>query len=138
MRTSPCSRSPLSSHVLLAAGLALLLPSCLLSRSTTNEPLRAKAIAALAPGETTAEEVVEALGAPTEVVQLGHRSAYRYDATTVKQAGLWVLLVGFLNTDTRSDRLWVFFDEQGVLTHHGATLSADDAQWALPWTDVHE
>jgi outer membrane protein assembly factor BamE (lipoprotein component of BamABCDE complex) len=117
--------------------LLLLLPACMRSRSTINEPLDATRIAELRAGETTAAEVVELLGAPTEVVQLGRRSAYRYDYLAAKQNGLWLILVFFLNTDTRSDRLWVFFDEENTLTHHGQTLSAADARWAMPWTNVH-
>jgi outer membrane protein assembly factor BamE (lipoprotein component of BamABCDE complex) len=116
----------------------LVLAGCMRSRSTINEPLDATHIGELRPGETTAAQVVELLGAPTEVVQLGRRSAYRYDYTAAKQNGLWLIVILFLNTDTRSDRLWVFFDEENKLTHHGATLTAADARWAMPWTNVHK
>jgi hypothetical protein len=117
---------------------ALILPACLISRNTINEPLDQASIAQLRPGETTAGQVVELLGAPTEVVQLGRRSAYRFDASTTKQAGLLLLVVGFLNSDTRSDRLWAFFDEQQVLTHYGATLAAGHPEYALPWQNVYD
>ena len=117
---------------------ALFLSGCLISRNTVNKPLNQADIAQLQPGTSTAGQVVELLGAPTEVVQLGRRSAYRFDATTTKQAGLFLLIVGFLNTDTRSDRLWAFFDTEGVLTHFGATLTADEPEYALPWEDVHD
>ena len=116
----------------------LLLPGCLIGRNTVNEPLEQAAIEQLRPGESTAGQVVELLGAPTEVVQLGRRSAYRFDATTTKQAGVLLLIVGVFNTDTRQDRLWAFFDEQDVLTHFGATLSADDPEYALPWQNVYD
>ena len=125
-------------HLLLLLCCFAVLPGCFISRSSVNEPLDGGQLAQLHPGTTTAAEVLEALGAPTEVVQLGRRTAYRFDAETSKRAGLWLLLVGFVNDDTRSDRVWVFFDENDVLTHVGATLHARDPQYAMPWQDVHD
>jgi hypothetical protein len=87
---------------------------------------------------TTAREVAELLGAPVEVVQLGKRSAYRYQFTSTKRAGLLLLVVGLYSSDARSDRAWVFFDEDQVLSHVGVTLSGADTRYALPWTDLHE
>ena len=122
---------------------ALLLPLCLLAgcaiaRQDTNEPLDATAIRDLHPGTTTAREVVERLGAPTDVVQLGKRTAYRYDATTAKTAFLILVVFNMGTQDSRSDRLWVFFDDHDVLTHFGASFATHRTQYALPWEDVHE
>lgn len=118
--------------------LFLIASGCALARQETNEPLDPAIVRSLKPGVTTAREVVERMGAPTEVVQLGRRTAYRYDATTTKSAGLFLLVFNMASQDTRSDRLWVFFDENNVLTHHGSTFSTHRAQYALPWEDVHE
>ena len=118
--------------------LAVLLSGCFVARDTTNEPLNPIQVAELRPGSTTARQVVDLLGAPSDVVQLGRRSAYRYDFTTRKRAGLALILINFFNEDTRSDRLWVFFDENQVLSHYGATFSGNDAKYALPWDDVHK
>ena len=115
----------------------LLLPACALARQDTNEPLEAQLIRSLQPGKTTARDVVERLGAPTEVVQLG-RTAYRYDASATKSTVLFLLLINFANQDTRTDRLWVFFDENNLLTHHGAWYGTHRPQYAMPWEDVHE
>lgn len=122
--------------VLLAT--LMLLPACAFARQDVNEPLDAELIRALQPGKTTAREVVERLGAPTEVVQLGRRTAYRYDASTEKSTVLFLLLINFGNQDLRTDRLWVFFDENDVLTHHGAWFGTHRTQYAMPWEDVHE
>ena len=116
----------------------LLAAACAFARQDTNDPLDAPTIRAFVPGTTTAREVTERLGAPTEVVQLGRRTAYRYDATSAKSAVLFLLVINFGNQDTRSDRLWVFFDEHDVLTHYGATFGTHRTQYALPWEDVHE
>ena len=117
----------------------LLLPAaCAIGRQETNGPLDAVAVASLQPGVTTARQVVEKLGAPTEVVQLGKRTAYRYDASVTKSAGVILLVFNMFAQDTRSDRVWVFFDEHDVLSHYGSTFAVHRAQYALPWEDVHE
>jgi len=122
---------------LLALAL-LLAPSCAMARTTDNRPLPPEALAQLVPGTTTAQEVVATLGAPVDVVQLGKRSAYLYRHMTSKRAGLWLLIVAFYNVDERSDRIWVFFDEAGVLTHVGATLIANRAEYAMPFDELHD
>lgn len=116
----------------------LCLPSCFLSRRTENEPLSYASTDGLQPGVTTAREVVDRLGAPVDVVQLGKRTAYQYRYTKTKSAGLLLLIVGLFNEDTRSDRLWVFFDESEKLTHFGSSLEAHHAQYAMPWNSIHD
>jgi hypothetical protein len=123
-----------STTVALWLALLALAPGCFLSRRAENERIRPATLARLEPGRTSAKQAVEILGAPTDVVQLGRRSAYRYDASVTKDAGLWLLVVGLLGRDTRSDRVWLFFDEAELLTHVGATLESDEAEYALPWS----
>jgi outer membrane protein assembly factor BamE (lipoprotein component of BamABCDE complex) len=122
---------------LVFALVLLTTSSCLLSRSAENTPLSREVLASLQPGTTTAREVVERLGAPVDVVQLGKRSAYRYQFTCGKSATI-LFLVTLSNTDVRSDRVWVFFDENQVLTHVGATLTGRDAEYAMPWEDLYD
>ena len=129
------SRSLRRTTALLAP---LLAAACGLARQDVNEPLDAVRIDELRPGSTTARQVVELLGGPNEVVQLGRRSAYRYDSQTTKSAVLFLLLLNLGNQDTRQDRLWVFFDENDVLSHYGATYGTHRTQYAMPWEDVHE
>jgi outer membrane protein assembly factor BamE (lipoprotein component of BamABCDE complex) len=116
----------------------LAVPACALARTADNEPLVARSLQSLTPGKSTAHDVVEVLGAPVDVVQLGKRSAYRYEYTSSKRAGLILLVVNLYNQDTRSDRAWLFFDENQVLTHVGVTLAGGDAEYAMPWEDVHD
>ena len=114
--------------------LALMASSCAFGRQRTHEPIEAMAVSSLAIGDD-AQRVTEVLGAPSEVVQLGKRSAYRYDYTEAKQTGLFLVLVGFFNSDSHQDRVWVFFDESNLLTHVGATLQADSAEYGMPWSE---
>jgi hypothetical protein len=118
--------------------LAVASAGCAFGRQDVNEPIEDAVLRAFQPGATTAKQVVEKLGAPTEVVQLGKRSAYRYDATRTKSTVLFLGIVNFANQDARQDRVWLFFDDKDVLLHFGATLSTHRTQYALPWEDVHE
>ena len=117
--------------------LVVFVSSCAFMRETENEPLVPASIQSLRPGVSTAEDVVTVLGAPVDVVQLGRRSAYHYQFTAKKRAALFLVVLGFYNQDSRSDRVWVFFDEQQVLTHVGSTFEAAGVQYAMPWEDVH-
>lgn len=110
----------------------LVLPGCFLNRSRINRPLEPAIIASLKPGTSTAADVVTLMGAPVEVVQLGHRSAYRYDYTLEKQSGLFLIVLGLRGVEREQDRAWFFFDEQDVLTHVGATFEADTARYGVP------
>lgn len=123
-------------HLFVAVLAAALLSGCFISRERANEPLQKARIDSLVPGKSTATDVVEALGAPTEVVQLGKRSAWRYDFTAKKTSGFTLIVITFVNTDARSDRCWLFFDDADVLRHVGTTLDAEDTQYAMPWQDV--
>ncbi|MCC6671382.1 MAG: hypothetical protein IT458_09995 [Planctomycetes bacterium] len=118
--------------------LCLLCTGCILGRSTENEPLPEWAREKLVPGKTTAAEVVQLFGAPVEVVALGRRSAWRYEFKTTKYTGFTVIVLSLGHIDTRSDRAWVFFDENQVVYAAGTTLSSHRTQYALPWEDVHE
>ncbi len=117
---------------------ALLLQSCFIARHTTSEPLDPSKVRSLTPGKSTAKECVEVLGAPSDVVQLGKRFAYRYDHTMNKGAGLWLVLVALFNEDARQDRVWLFFDANGLLSHVGATFAADRPEYSMPWEDIHD
>lgn len=123
---------------LLAILLAFAASGCFIARTAENDPLSAEALETLTPGTSTATDVLDALGAPNEVVQLGWEAAWRYDYTMRKRAGLFLLLVGLLNEDTRQDRIWVFFDESDVLRHVGSTLNAEEAVYAMPWVDTRD
>ncbi|MEM7252729.1 MAG: outer membrane protein assembly factor BamE [Pseudomonadota bacterium] len=102
-----------------------------------NQPVSPGLVAQLQPGVTTAKEVVDALGAPTEVVQLGYRSAYRYDRTVTKDTALFLVLFALRGSDARQDRIWVFFNEDEILTHVGTTFAADRTRYKLPWSRLH-
>lgn len=114
---------------------APLFGACLLNETREHAPLDPEAIASIEPGTTTAQEVLDSLGAPSEVVQLGKRSAFRYDHTLQKQSGLFLILIALNATDVQQDRAWIFFDEQGVVTHAGGTFDAETTEYRMPMED---
>lgn len=116
----------------------LILPGCFLGRDSINEPIDFEKTRSLVPGQSTAAQCVELLGAPNEVIQLGKRSAYRYDYTSGKSAGMLLILFIVFNEDVRQDRVWLFFDEANVLTHVGSTFASHRTQYSMPWEDIHE
>lgn len=128
-------RTPKSLGAWIAVLALAVLPSCVLGRRTTNQALQADRMAQLEPGVSTASDVVQALGAPMDVVQLGRRSAYRYDYSVDKASSLFLVIVTFANLDTQADRAWFFFDENDVLTHAGSTFESEDAEFTMPWSD---
>lgn len=117
--------------------LLAALSGCLIDRSTVNEPIESQLVAQLQPGKTTASEAVDLLGAPSEVVQLGRRSAYRFQFENTKSAALFLIVVNLMSSDSRADRVWLFFDENDVLTHVGSTFESKDTRYTLPWTKLH-
>jgi len=117
---------------------AILLTGCVASRFTDNEPFDPEVIESFVPGTTTAAQVTDALGPPVRVVELDVRSAYLYEFSNSKTTGLVLLIVNFVNSDSRFDRVWFFFDSRDVLTHSGAQLSAHRARFAMPWVRVHD
>lgn len=119
--------------LLLLLSVALV-ASCAIGRQRTHEPIEASHVGSIEVGDSAAR-VTELLGAPSEVVQLGNRSAYRYDYTQVKSTGLFLLVVGFFNADSHQDRVWVFFDMNETVSHVGATLAGDQAEYGMPWSD---
>lgn len=118
--------------------LALSTSACALVRSTENEPIDPAIVGSFEPGTTTAADVVAALGAPSQIVELGNRSAYRYGHTVTKGAAIVLIALNIGNSDSRADRVWLFFDQDDVLSHIGATFESHRPQYALPWEDVHE
>lgn len=123
------------SRLLLLLTLTLSLGSCFFGERRMNTPIDTDALAGLQIGVSTAADVTAALGAPEQVVELGENSAWLYRHNHEKNTGIFLLIIGLYGEDTQSDRVWAFFDKNGVLTQLGATLQADDAEFRLPGLD---
>ena len=116
----------------VACLLLAAVPGCFLSQSTVNQPFDPALLAGFEPGVTQAQEVAEALGAPSQVVELGNRSAWLFEHVSEKQSGVFLLLLVLRGVDVQADRVWAFFDEQGTLTHLSSSFQAVDAEYDVP------
>lgn len=119
-------------RVLCTLLLPLALGSCFFGERRMNSPIDPAAVAGLEIGRSTAEEVTAALGAPEQVVELGQRSAWLYRHDREKNTGVFLIVLGLYGEDVQSDRVWAFFDENGVLSQLGASLQAEDAEYGVP------
>jgi len=109
-----------------------MMPGCYIGESSVHHPFSPERVAELRPGQTTAQEVADLLGAPTQVVELGSGSAWLYEHAVAKDMVIWLLVVALRGNETQSDRVWVFFDANGKLTHAAASFEAGDASYAIP------
>jgi hypothetical protein len=122
-------------RLLLLSLLPLLLGSCFFGEHRLNSPIDAKALSGLEIGRSSAADVTAALGAPEQVVELGFGSAWLYRHDHEKSAGIFLILIGLYGGDVQSDRVWAFFNENGLLTQLGASLDSDQASYILPGLD---
>jgi len=122
---------PLWRFTLLVLAVSLL-PVCFFSRSRTNPELSPELASQIIPNQSTAADVTALLGAPNEVVQLGLRTAWRYEHTVEKQSAAFLVVLGLRGVDTQSDRVWVFFDSEGNVTNIGTQFQASEAEYDVP------
>jgi hypothetical protein len=92
-----------------------------------------KTLASLAPGKTTAGEVTQLFGAPTQVVKLSNGNAYMYSRSISKGTVVYLILVTFANYDRKYDQVVFFFDKNDILTHYGSTLNSAEAAYGMPF-----
>ncbi len=120
------------SRLTAVLGLCALSSGCFMGRSVTNPPIAPEAVAQIVPGQSTADDVVRLLGAPNDVVQLGRKSAWRYEHTVEKRTGVFLILLGLQGVDTQADRVWVFLDEIDNVSHIGSMHQAAEADYDVP------
>ena len=121
--------------VLLPAFLMIFfLSGCFVLGTNKNyHPFDAKALDKVQPGVTTARDVVDLFGAPTDVVEMSNGNAYIYSRSVAKGTVIWLLIVSFGNYDKQIDQIVFFFDDHDVLAHYGISLNAKNAEYGLPF-----
>lgn len=121
---------------LLPAIITLLITAsgcAIIGRDRDFRPFDPKALTSVVPGKTTAGQVTQLFGAPTQVVKLSNGNAYMYTRSTSKGTVVWLLLVTFANYDRQYDQVVFFFDKNDVLTHYGTSLNAAQAAYGMPF-----
>lgn len=121
---------------LLPAIITLLITAsgcAIIGRDRDFRPFDPKALTSAVPGKTTAGQVTQLFGAPTQVVKLSNGNAYMYTRSTSKGTVVWLLLVTFANYDRQYDQVVFFFDKNDVLTHYGTSVNAAQAAYGMPF-----
>lgn len=104
-----------------------------IGKNKEYQPFDSGELEKLVPGTTTAAEVSELLGAPSQVVEMSNGNAYIYKRSLAKGTALWLLVVSFGNYEKQYDQVVFFFDENDILTHYGVSLNANKASYGFPF-----
>jgi len=121
-------------EILFVLLLVFFLQSCAgWAKNKDYHPFDASGVDKLIPGKSTAAQVTEILGAPSEIVKLSNGNAYIYRRSLSKGTGLWLLIVSFGNYDEHYDQIVIFLDNKNIMTHFAVTLDAHKATYGLPF-----
>ena len=104
-----------------------------IGKNKEYQPFDSGELEKLVPGTTTAAEVSELLGAPSQVVEMSNGNAYIYKRSLAKGTALWLLVVSFGNYEKQYDQVVLFFDENDIMTHYGVSLNANKASYGFPF-----
>ena len=119
--------------------LTLLLSGCVLSLSEDGSRLRDEAADQIIVGKSTRADVARLLGPPDIIVYSNKEhdplfeQAYQYKRTTNKGSAMCLWVFATCRSDTKYDRITVFFDQNGVVEHIGSRLDGRKAEYGAPW-----
>jgi outer membrane protein assembly factor BamE (lipoprotein component of BamABCDE complex) len=119
--------------LLLAAAAIAALSGCYLGKKRDDRPWPSEVASKIEVGKTTKAEVLKLLGPPKQVVRLLESEAYMYVATVEKSSGIFLLILNLSRTDRQYDAVTVIINRQDIVTAVGSRLSADEAEYGMPW-----
>lgn len=105
----------------------------IIGRDSDFRSFDSKSLTSVVPGKTTAGQVAQLFGAPTQVVKLSNGNAYMYTRGMSKGTVVYLILVTFANYDRKYDKIVFFFDKNDVLTHYGSSFNASEAAYGMPF-----
>lgn len=116
-----------------------LLPGCaIMGRQQIDRSIKPEAVAKVQKGMAK-EEVTSILGAPQDIIFSNkehdplREHAYVFTHQKSKYTAIFLALISFGNMDQKSDRVVVFFDEEGKVAHVGSSLDADKTNYGFPF-----
>jgi outer membrane protein assembly factor BamE (lipoprotein component of BamABCDE complex) len=112
-RSRPYNRWTIFGGLLVLA--MTLLNGCAYTRGTLGDEVKDEDVAAIKKGETTREQLVARLGAPDRIAQANGQDVFQYYRYDVKGGSLLLILVNFSRLNIKSDDLYVFFNQKGVV-----------------------
>jgi hypothetical protein len=104
-----------------------------IGRGKNFRPFDENALTQVTPGKTTANQVTNLFGAPSQIVKLSNGNAYVYERSVNKATGLWLVIVTFGNYDIQYDRIVFFINRDDVVTHYGSSFKSGTASYAMPF-----
>lgn len=120
--------------VVIILVLPLLFTGCfVMGKNKEFHPFDTQYLSEVAAGSTTAQEICDMFGAPTDVVRLVNGNAYLYRRSVAKATGLSLILISFGKYDKQYDQMVFFFDSENKLTHYAASLDADKTSYGFPF-----
>jgi len=102
-------------RLLLGLSAATSLTACTFVRGGIGDEFKSDQLAAIQKGTSTRAEVVAALGAPDRVVAANGREVLHYYRYDIKSSSLFLLLVNFSRTNIKSDDVFVFVNNSGIV-----------------------
>lgn len=73
-------------------------------------------------GTTTQTQILEMLGPPSQVINLGNQVVFYYLFEKTESKGAFLLLFNWKNKKVRYDRAIFFFNENGVLVDYAFSI----------------
>ena len=119
--------------IIVLSMISLYAGCAMFGKSKEYQPLDVSHLDNLQAGKTTASEVLEIFGSPSQVVKLSNGNAYIYERSVSKGTGIWLVILSFGNYETQHDRVVFFFDNGDILTHYGVSMNAGEASYGLPF-----
>ncbi len=120
--------------VVLLLGLTLILQGCIVSRGRVGNPLDEAGIQRIEKGITTKDVVVTLLGAPDRIIVGNEKEIFHYYYYDGKSPGLILLVLNIISVNVRSDNLYVFFDQQGIVQDVIYGKRSPEVEFTLrPW-----
>ncbi len=119
--------------MIILVWISSILGCGVMGRSKNFRPFEENTLTQVTPGKTTASEVTQLFGAPSQIVKLANGNAYVYERSLSKGTGLWLVLITFANYDTQYDRIVFFIDKENIVTHYGSTFKMGTAAYEMPF-----
>jgi len=116
--------------LILAAAFAVLMlnPGCLMFHGyTKGRPIDDTVLKDLVVGEANKQNVENKLGLPDNIIPLENGTIYRYEYT---KANTFLLLI-LGHTSKEEDKVYMTFNNQGVLADKKAQRLTKDLGWRL-------
>ena len=105
----------LRKSLVLLIGVCILLQSCVVVRGRVGNPIEVSQIHQIEKGTSKKELVVELLGAPDRIIVGNGKEIYHYYYYDGKSPGLILLAFNLVTLNVKSDNLYVFFDQHGIV-----------------------